>query len=163
MGRCLLVSLLFAGFALGAAEAASADDPQRPSSAVGAPAGAAVAALAGPQAGSRTATGVVRPADPRSAAPPARGVFRSHYRGYYVGGGAVFSGSSANCLQGEPRRSDEGTFGMDYAPWYSSVDLHWFHGRRHQGGEGQYESDGKNNPFSVHKRKLVRVQQHKSK
>ncbi|MFM7056605.1 MAG: hypothetical protein ACKO2P_06745 [Planctomycetota bacterium] len=85
-----------------------------------------------------------------------------HYRGYYVGGGAALFDSPPDHIHGENRRRDEGTFGVDYAPWYSTVRLHWFHGRNHQGGEGQYESDEKNNPFSVHKRKLVRVQQHKS-
>ena len=99
---------------------------------------------------------------PHSVAPWARTFPDSRYRGYYVGGGAALFGSPPDRIHGENRRSHEGTFGVDYAPWYSKVGLHWFHGGNHQGGEGQYEPDGKNNPFSVHKRKLVRVQQHKA-
>lgn len=99
---------------------------------------------------------------PQSVAAWARPFPDSKYRGYYVGGGAALFGSPPDRMHGEGRRSSEGTFGVDYAPWYSKVGLHWFHGRNQQGGEGQYEPDEKNNPFSVHKRKLVRVQQHKA-
>ncbi len=60
--------------------------------------------------------------------------------GYYVGGGAAYDG--------DPRYDSEGTWGWDYAPWYSRIKLRWFHGRRHQGGRGQYDTDRRNNPFS---------------
>jgi hypothetical protein len=96
---------------------------------------------------------------PHSAAPWARPFPDSQYRGSYVGGGAVLFGSPPDRLHGENRREHEGTFGVDYMPWYSRVRLHWFHGRNHQGGEGQYEPDEKNKPFSLHKRKLVRSRQ----
>ncbi len=56
--------------------------------------------------------------------------------GYYVGGGAAFHGEPAFC--------HEGTWGWDYTPWYSRVKLGWWHGRRHQGGTGQYEPDRRN-------------------
>jgi hypothetical protein len=93
----------------------------------------------------------------------------AEYRGYYVGGGAAWFGSPPDAFHGENRRNDEGTFGVDYAPWYSNVRLHWFHGRKQQGGEGQYEPDERNNPFtdglgfgkrSVHKHKLIGIQKH---
>ena len=91
------------------------------------------------------------------------------YRGYYVGGGAASFGSPPDAFHGEHRRHNEGTFGVDYAPWYATVRLHWFHGRKQQGGEGQYEPDEYNNPFadglgfgkhSVHKHKLIGIHQH---
>jgi hypothetical protein len=68
-----------------------------------------------------------------------------NYKGYYIGGGAQFAGSGK--LGGDRPRADEGTWGWDYAPWYSRVKLRWFHGRRYQGGEGQYNPDVKNNPL----------------
>ena len=68
-------------------------------------------------------------------APWAHPTYDSTYRGYYVGGGAL--------AHGEPRRRGEGTWGVDYDPWFTRVRLRWHHGRRLQGGEGQYEPDGK--------------------
>ena len=62
-----------------------------------------------------------------------------NYAGYYVGGGVP--------IRGEGRYRDEGTWGWDYAPWYSAVRLLWSHGRRYQDGGGQYEPDRKNNPL----------------
>jgi hypothetical protein len=56
------------------------------------------------------------------------------YAGYYVGGGATFGGDARVCRR-------EGTWGWDYAPWWSKVKLGWFHGRKHQAGEGQYQPD----------------------
>jgi hypothetical protein len=38
---------------------------------------------------------------------------------------------------------------MDYAPSYSLVELFWTHGRRYQGGSGQYEPDRRNWPFHL--------------
>jgi len=54
----------------------------------------------------------------------------------YVGGGTLFGGSG--------RRSDEGTFGMDYSgSWFSRKTwLEWSHGVRYQGGAGRYETEG---------------------
>jgi hypothetical protein len=106
---------------------------------------------------------------PRRVAPWAKPFPDGHYRGYYVGGGAACFGSPPDAFHGENRRSSDGTFGVDYMPWYSRVRLHWFHGRKQQGGEGQYESDKHNNPFtdqlgfgprSVHKHKLIGIHQH---
>jgi hypothetical protein len=59
--------------------------------------------------------------------------------GYYVGGGAAWFGDA--------RCPTEGTWGWDYAPWYSRVRLGWWHGRKFQDGEGQYEADRHNNPL----------------
>ena len=49
------------------------------------------------------------------------------YKGYYVGGGAPLYAEQANCIKGERRYFDEGTFGLDYDPWYSRVRLQWYH------------------------------------
>ena len=73
-----------------------------------------------------------------------------NYTGYYVGGGAAFKGSGS--LGGEEPYAQEGTWGWDYAPWYSRVKLGWFHGRRYQGGEGQYNPDVKNDPLEDFRR-----------
>ena len=58
------------------------------------------------------------------------------YRGYYIGGGAVFGGDARDVRR-------EGTWGWDFAPSYSRVKLRWWHGRRLQGGGGEYRSDGR--------------------
>ena len=60
---------------------------------------------------------------------------------YFVGG--------TRALRGDGRGSQEGTWGNDYAPWYSRVSLGWNHGTRYQGGGGQYESDRINNPLRI--------------
>ena len=54
----------------------------------------------------------------------------------YVGGGTLFGGSC--------RRTEEGTFGMDYSGhWFARKTwLRWSHGERYQGGAGRYESEG---------------------
>ncbi len=54
----------------------------------------------------------------------------------YVGGGTLFGGSG--------RRSNEGTFGMDYSGFLFSRKtwLKWSHGERSQGGAGRYETEG---------------------
>lgn len=59
-----------------------------------------------------------------------------HYCGYYVGGGAAW--------HGEGRFIDEGTFGWDYMGIIvrKRVALDWYHGRRYQGGDGAYETEG---------------------
>jgi hypothetical protein len=87
-----------------------------------------------------------RAGNPQCVAPWARFTYGPKYCGYYVGGGAALYGCPDH-LHGEPRYPHEGTWGMDYAPWYSRVRLQWFHGTRYQGGEGQYEPEEKNNPF----------------
>ena len=58
------------------------------------------------------------------------------YCGYAVGGGAV--------RFGEGRSLDEGTWGWDYRGIVlrKRVALDWWHGRRYQGGAGQYHTDG---------------------
>lgn len=53
--------------------------------------------------------------------------------GYYVGGGAA--------VRGEPSYVHEGTWGWDYTPWYSRVNLNWSHGRKYQGGSGQFQQN----------------------
>ena len=66
------------------------------------------------------------------------------YVAYYVGGGA-------SPHKGENRTSREGTFGVDYMPivpgFRNGVVLQWWHGRRPQGGPGQYEPNTKVVPF----------------
>ncbi len=54
----------------------------------------------------------------------------------YVGGGTLFCGTG--------RRSNEGTFGMDYSGFLFSRKtwLKWSHGERSQGGAGRYETEG---------------------
>lgn len=82
--------------------------------------------------------GFRRAGNPHCVAPWARCTYGSDYCGYYVGGGAPF--------HGESRCPDEGTFGMDYKPWFSRVRLDWWHGR-YQGGQGQYEPNALVRPF----------------
>jgi hypothetical protein len=61
--------------------------------------------------------------------------------GYYVGGGAK--------KKGEIRYRHEGTWGLDYHLPPLRSPLGWYHGRRTQGGEGQYEPDETNRPFKA--------------
>jgi hypothetical protein len=60
--------------------------------------------------------------------------------GYYVGGAACGG-------HGDERYPHEGTWGWDYAPWYSHVRVGWTHGRSYGGGEGQYQQNRCNNPI----------------
>lgn len=80
-----------------------------------------------------------RAGNPQTFMPWARCPDDRRYVGYYVGGGAAFGG--------DRRCPHEGTWGWDYQfrPWVK-VNLGWFHGRRYQGGEGQYNPDTKNDP-----------------
>ena len=80
-----------------------------------------------------------RAGNPHCFMPWARCQDDRRYVGYYVGGGAAFGG--------DRRCPHEGTWGWDYQfrPWVK-VNLGWFHGRRYQGGEGQYNPDTKNDP-----------------
>ncbi len=91
-----------------------------------------------------------RAGNPLCVAPWARAFPNSKYKSYHVGGGAALYGSPVTAFRGDCRYSNEGTFGVDYAPWYSRVRTQWFHGRKQQGGEGQYEPDGRNNPLDDH-------------
>ena len=76
---------------------------------------------------------------PQSVAFWAKCQRQKNYHGYYVGGGATFFG--------EERTPHEGTWGWDYAPRFSRIRLKWFHGRKYQSGEGQYETDRRNFPI----------------
>jgi hypothetical protein len=62
-----------------------------------------------------------------------------HDWGYYVGGGAK--------KKGDGRYWHEGTWGYDHHLPPVKNPLGWYHGRRAQGGEGQYEPDEKNRPL----------------
>ena len=71
-----------------------------------------------------------------------------NYWGYYVGGGNPYT-FGGKYLAGEHRYVRcEGTWGWDYVPFYSAVRLRWWHGRKYQDGEGQYQSNGFIEPFS---------------
>ncbi|MEO1999892.1 MAG: hypothetical protein ABGZ17_32010 [Planctomycetaceae bacterium] len=72
-----------------------------------------------------------RAGQPRCIAPWARCFPNAKYTGFYSGGGATFYGSPPTRFRGEPRYADEGTFGLDYDPWYSRVRLQWFHRNQH--------------------------------
>jgi hypothetical protein len=82
-----------------------------------------------------------RSGNPQCVAPWARPSREKQDGGYYVGG--------SKALRGDGRGANEGTWGSDYAPWYSRVSLKWNHGRRYQSGGGQYESERKNNPLRI--------------
>jgi hypothetical protein len=81
---------------------------------------------------------------PRQIAKHARVGYGKGYVVYYVGGGA-------KSPKGEPRYCEEGTFGVDYKPiipgFRNTVALGWWHGRRWQGGTGQYEPNTLVTPF----------------
>ena len=79
-----------------------------------------------------------RAGNPHCYAPWARCQDDRRYIGYFTGGGAAFGG--------DRRCPHEGTWGWDYRMPWAKVNLGWFHGRRYQGGEGQYNPDTKNNP-----------------
>jgi len=79
-----------------------------------------------------------RAGNPHRFAPWARCQDDRRYVGYFIGGGAAFGG--------DRRCPHEGTWGWDYRMPWAKVNLGWFHGRRYQGGEGQYNPDTKNNP-----------------
>lgn len=81
---------------------------------------------------------------PQQIARHAQVGYRKGYVVYYVGGGA-------GAPKGEPRTCEEGTFGVDYKPivpgFRNTVALGWWHGRRWQGGTGQYEPNTAVAPF----------------
>ena len=85
---------------------------------------------------------------PLAIAPWARATECGPYRGYYVGGSQWFRPwREGACDSG--RCMDEGTWGRDFDPWYSRVELEWQSGRLYQGGLGQYEPDRRNWPFGL--------------
>ncbi len=99
-------------------------------------------------AGNRSQVGTSR-RRPQTVAPWARRSAGSRHKGYYVGGGAA--------LGGDPRDTKrEGTWGWDYAPRWTRVRLRWLHGRRMQGGGGEYRSDGKTGLTGLPRLKLFR-------
>lgn len=71
-----------------------------------------------------------RSGSPQMVAPWANSALDPTYGGYYVGGSSPFYSEPAGVFSGERRFTDEGTFGVDYAPWWSRVRLHWKHSRR---------------------------------
>ena len=91
--------------------------------------------------------GLARAGCPHQVANYARVGYGPKYVAYYVGGGAP-------ARKGEPRCVDEGTFGIDYKPivpgFRRTTSLGWWHGRRLQGGPGQYEPNAHVSPFANH-------------
>ena len=87
-------------------------------------------------AGERSGSQSVRAGHPHKVAPWARLSIGKRHRRYYVGGGAVSGGDRRDVRR-------EGTWGWDYAPVWTRVRLRWSHGRRLQGGGGEYRSDGR--------------------
>jgi hypothetical protein len=76
------------------------------------------------------------------------------FDGAYVGGGGVCLGRG-----GEPRYPHEGVWGWDYVggcPFYHRVFLCWNHGRKYQGGPGQYDQTGPEFPPEPHLPQLVK-------
>ena len=85
---------------------------------------------------------------PHCVAPWAKFSYGPKYKSYYVGGSqAPCRPTPAVCKH--PRCIHEGTWGTDYAPWYSKVQLLWTHGQLYQDGGGQYEPDHRNYPFKI--------------
>jgi len=83
---------------------------------------------------------------PLMVAPWARLTYGPKYSGYLVGGGKIPT-KYPKRIHAEAPYTDEGTWAIDYTPWWSRVQLLWSHGQLYQGGVGQYEPDHKNNPF----------------
>jgi hypothetical protein len=77
---------------------------------------------------------------PSEESPCARPSDTGRYVGYSVGGGAA----PWCCGSGDAPTPDEGTWGWDYAGLCvpSWIRLDWWHGRRQQGGGGDYRTDG---------------------
>jgi hypothetical protein len=93
---------------------------------------------------------IARAGCPHMIARHAQVGYRKNYVVYYVGGGA-------KSPHGDARHCDEGTFGVDYKPivpgFRNTVALGWWHGRRWQGGTGQYEPNTLVSPFPNYSRK----------
>jgi hypothetical protein len=89
-----------------------------------------------------------RAGNPQCVSPLADWSNTASYWGYNVGGGNPFT-FGGKYLAGERRYTRcEGTWGWDYVPFYSHVRLRWWHGRKFQDGEGQYEANRFVEPFS---------------
>lgn len=73
---------------------------------------------------------------PHLVSPFAKPSVNERYEVGYVGGGSAIGGSK--------RYAHEGTFGLDYSGWVvpRNIWLNWNHGKREQGGEGAYKTDG---------------------
>lgn len=78
-----------------------------------------------------------RAGNPLCVSPLAHFTRSPTYVGYYIGGGT-------GCCSAEPRRIDEGTWGIDYKGHRlpRGVELDWSHGRLYQGGTGSYVTEG---------------------
>lgn len=79
-----------------------------------------------------------RAGHPEQVSKLAKTTYTKRSYGYYVGGGAPGK-------KGEGRYITEGTWGMDYIGRWTprrKIALGWWHGRRYQGGEGSYKSEG---------------------
>lgn len=98
-----------------------------------------------PPVGRATVSEHARAGWPLQVAPWARLTYDANYRGYFVGGGAA----PGIHRHSRPLRRDEGTFGVDYSPWFMRVGLLHSNGHLFQGGRGQYEPDHKNWPFGL--------------
>lgn len=81
-------------------------------------------------------------------APWAKLAYGPKYKGYYVGGSATPWPWSWRVAP-QARYPWEGTWGRDYAPPWSAVELWWTHGGLYQDGGGQYEPDRRNWPFDL--------------
>lgn len=81
-------------------------------------------------------------------APWAKLAYGPKYMSYVVGGSQAPFAFTPRVRQ-DPRQLSEGTWGTDYAPWYTKVRLNWTHGQLFQGGKGQYEPDHKHFPFGL--------------
>jgi hypothetical protein len=73
---------------------------------------------------------------PLTVSPHAQPTVTPAYTGYFIGGGTAHGG--------EPRRVEEGTWGLDYGGYHLPrlTRLGWSHGRRFQGGGGTYTTEG---------------------
>lgn len=80
-----------------------------------------------------------RAGNPQCISPLAKAAESGREIGYYVGGGA-----RVHARAGEPRRSGDGTWGVDYEGIIIPKNnaLHWWHGSRYQGGIDGYRTDG---------------------
>ena len=77
-----------------------------------------------------------RSGHPETQSKLAKPSLNKHYTFGYVGGGTAF--------HGEPRFSDEGTWGVDYSGVLlkKRTWLQWLHGSREQRHDGSYHTDG---------------------
>lgn len=83
-----------------------------------------------------------RTGHPETQSKFAKPSLNKHYSFGYVGGGAAF--------HGEPRYSNEGTWGVDYSGilFTKRTWLSWLHGQRSSRHDGSYQTDG---PHLLHR------------